>query len=784
MSFWRFVEPDTHPASPISGTHDPFLVLLSVAVACVAALAALAAVDRMRLLRSRSSRLAWLVAGGLAMGSGTWAMHFTGMLAFSLPVNVSYGLRLTLVSMLPALLSSGLALRIICRPTIHWRRLHAGGLLLAAGIVATHYTGMEAMHVDALKRYELSLFVLSIGVAHLLTAIALHLRFVSKPTSAARFWVRQASAVVMGGAVAGMHYTAMAAVRFYPAPGLPHPPEMILPPIWMAVFICAAVSLITGLTLVGAAIDRRLTEASDSAAESAIRQRSVLETMVDGVITFDRRGVIESLNPAAERMFGYDAREATGNDVRALIPALSGTMTSVKGVELQGQRRDGSVFPLELSVSEMQIGERLLFSGVVRDIKQRKDAELELRRLATAVEQTEETILITDLEGKIQYVNPAFEKITGCAREEAIGQQFDRFQGVDRNSEEGQMWSTLRRGEVWSGCCVNRRADGATYEVELTISPVRDGSKRITNFVAVKRDVTEKKVLQAQLSQAQKLESIGQLAAGIAHEINTPTQYVGDNTRFLQDAFGDLIPLLKQFRELLPAARSGRCGTEAVDETLAAMERADLDYLTEEIPRAIQQSLEGVERVSRIVRAMKEFSHPSQEKTLLDVNRAIESTITVATSEWKYVAEMELDLDPELPPVLCRPGEFNQVILNIVVNAAHAIGDVVRDGSATKGTISVVTRKAGGWAEISIGDTGTGIPEQIRGRIFEPFFTTKKVGKGTGQGLSIAHSIVVQEHGGKISVESQPGRGTRFLIQLPVADPAADEAAVAEEVGA
>jgi signal transduction histidine kinase len=283
-------------------------------------------------------------------------------------------------------------------------------------------------------------------------------------------------------------------------------------------------------------------------------------------------------------------------------------------------------------------------------------------------------------------------------------------------------------------------------------------------------------MMELQLRQAQKLESIGQLAAGIAHEINTPTQYIGDNVRFLQDAFTDLREVNRGFLQLLEAARQGAVSDEVVRELEDQMEDADMEYLAEEIPRAIAHTLEGVERVTKIVRAMKSFSHPgSEEKTPIDLNKAVESTVTVSRNEWKYHADLVTDLDPALPLVPCLPGELNQVILNLIINAAHAIADVVGDGSQGKGTLTVRTRHDGTWAEIRIEDTGGGIPEQVRERIFDPFFTTKPVGKGTGQGLAISRSVIVDQHGGTIYFDTELGRGTSFVVRLPL-EPAADPA--------
>jgi signal transduction histidine kinase len=290
----------------------------------------------------------------------------------------------------------------------------------------------------------------------------------------------------------------------------------------------------------------------------------------------------------------------------------------------------------------------------------------------------------------------------------------------------------------------------------------------LVRYEGMTEDITERKLLQSQLLHTQKLESIGQLAAGIAHEINTPTQYVGDNVRFLKGAFQDLKNLLANYERMLAAAQSNTLSCEAVQETTAAVERADAGYLLEEIPKAIEQTIEGVTRVSTLVSAMKEFSHPgTKEKTPVDLNHAIENTLAVAGNEWKYVATVETEFDPSLPLVSCLPGELNQVILNLIVNAAHAIADVVEKGGSEKGKIRVQTRNCPEWIEIRVQDTGTGIPEKVRGRIFDPFFTTKEIGKGTGQGLSIARSVVVDKHGGSIHFETEEGKGTTFIVRLP-----------------
>jgi signal transduction histidine kinase len=277
--------------------------------------------------------------------------------------------------------------------------------------------------------------------------------------------------------------------------------------------------------------------------------------------------------------------------------------------------------------------------------------------------------------------------------------------------------------------------------------------------------------LEAELRQKQKLEAIGQLAAGIAHEINTPLQYITDNTVFVRDAFQEIRVAFKQFYERLQAANGKITDVERVpNDRETAQTDDDLDHLMDEVPKAIQESLEGTERVTEIVRAMKEFSHPNAtHKTPADLNGAIRSAVTIAGNEWKNVAAVEMNLDPQLPPVPCLWGEFCQAILNIVVNAAQAIAEAPAGPGHDKGKITIASRLLGSQVEIRISDTGPGIPQAIQSKIFDPFFTTKPIGKGTGQGLSVAYAVIVGRHGGSLDVETQLGQGTTFIIKLPLA---------------
>ena len=312
-------------------------------------------------------------------------------------------------------------------------------------------------------------------------------------------------------------------------------------------------------------------------------------------------------------------------------------------------------------------------------------------------------------------------------------------------------------------------ADGVQRDFLLSRSTFTDHNGVIDGIVSVMLDITDRIKFEAQLYQSQKMEAIGQLAAGIAHEINTPTQFVGDNTRFLQDAFSDLVAACKLYKETFHAAVAGTLNTERFQEVEAQLEELDIAYLEEEVPLAIEQTLKGVDRITHIVQAMKIFAHPGgDEKEPVDINKEIDKTITITRNEWKYVADLKTDFDTALPTVPCHRAEFNQVILNLIVNAAHAIADANAKNSFEKGIITISTRQSQNRAEIRISDTGAGIPEHIRHRIFDLFFTTKEPGRGTGQGLDIAHSVIVDKHDGSIDIETEENNGTTFVIRLPI----------------
>lgn len=306
----------------------------------------------------------------------------------------------------------------------------------------------------------------------------------------------------------------------------------------------------------------------------------------------------------------------------------------------------------------------------------------------------------------------------------------------------------------------------AEEALEQLTDRTRELSAAIVNL---NEEMVHRRKIELELHQAQKLESVGRLAAGIAHEINTPVQFVSDSLEFVRTAVGDLFDLVDKLAVVQRSVSSGAPNLCAANSAAEASEAADLPYLTTQVPKALELAAEGLGRVATIVRSMKEFARPdASDMVPTDLNRAVQSTLTMAHNEYRYVADLVVELG-ELPPVPCRIGELNQVVLNILVNAAHAIGDVVA-GSERRGTITVKTYREGDDAVISVTDTGNGIPDTIRAQIFDPFFTTKEVGKGTGQGLAIARSVVVDKHRGKLTFESAVGGGTTFFIRVPIAD--------------
>jgi PAS domain S-box-containing protein len=389
-----------------------------------------------------------------------------------------------------------------------------------------------------------------------------------------------------------------------------------------------------------------------------------------------------------------------------------------------------------------------------------------------------EGFVVIDSDGRVTYANPECEWLLGRSAADMLGRTWQELvypAGNDAGIELEQtaFYKTLQDGMTRrEDDEVFMHNDGLLMPVSYSVSALSAG-QTASGVVLAFNDISERKRaeeersrLERQLNQTHKMEAVGQLAGGIAHEINTPIQYIGDNLRFLKETYEDVNRLIDDYEALTLKADGYETLQPQVDAVRRRIEEIDFGYLKEESLKALEQSLSGAEQVARIVLAMKEFAHPgTRQMALADLNRIISNAVAVCRNEWKYVADTDLQLDPTLPQVECLGGELSQVVLNLIVNAAHAIEEAGREG---KGSITVTSVLDGEWVEIRIADTGNGIPESVRDSIFNPFFTTKEVGRGTGQGLTIAQDIVVGKHHGALYFKTKTGVGTTFFVRLPL----------------
>lgn len=405
-------------------------------------------------------------------------------------------------------------------------------------------------------------------------------------------------------------------------------------------------------------------------------------------------------------------------------------------------------------------------------------AEKEL--LTTTLMSLKEGVVMTDQEGLINLFNRAAESMTGYKIDEVVNEPLNtKFRLVNPvTNEETQDVNGLlallnyvneTEGQYKAPMLIAK--SGEKIFIEGSSSMLYTPGGYMLGYVIAFQDITEKLENEVQVALSQKMEAIGQLAAGIAHEINTPIQYIGDNLRFLQRTITRITNILNAYKDMV-SKQKHILSDECIEEIEQLKKENRIDTYLSESPVAINDALDGVERVRKIVLAMREFSHPSEkEKKEADINHGIETTVVISRNEWKYFSDLETDLDPNLPMVYCQIDEINQVILNMIVNAAQSIQEKIPPGSEEKGKITIRTCHEDDKINILISDTGNGIPEEIRQRIFEPFFTTKGVGKGTGQGLSMAHNIIVNKHQGRIMIDSIVGKGTTFTIELPINPP-------------
>ncbi|MBR9971959.1 PAS domain S-box protein [Magnetospirillum sulfuroxidans] len=529
------------------------------------------------------------------------------------------------------------------------------------------------------------------------------------------------------------------------------------------------------------------------------RYQLILDAAGDGIIGLDAQGLISFANRAACDLLGIGDETIVGHNYHTLIDPESAndsgnavrrayTLGLAEKVEDALFRHgDGRALQVEYLVAPIleqhnvvgavvvfrDVSLRRLYEQTLADQQQLLEQQVAERTAALSASQQRlrgisdnlfEGVLVVDEAGQISFANNSARGLLQCPHAQglALDQVMRLGVGTDLIGFTRACWPKVIADGKPNHDDDARfvTAAGTTLNVAFGCSPLIEQGRCVGAIISF-RDIGQLKNAQQEALQSSRLASVGQLAAGIAHEINTPIQYVGDNLRFVRDAIGDMANVLAMARTLAHSSDSGNC-----QDFETAYAAADIDYLKDELPTAIDQSLDGVAQVSRIVLSMKEFSHPgSSHKSMTDINRALDSTLTVSRNTWKQVATIETDFAADLPPVQCHAGEINQVFLNLITNAAHAIE---ASGKPLPGRIAITTRKDRDNVRISIQDSGTGISSAIKEKIFDPFFTTKSVGKGTGQGLAICLDVIKIKHGGRLDVNGNEGNGAEFVITLPI----------------
>jgi len=589
----------------------------------------------------------------------------------------------------------------------------------------------------------------------------------------------------------------------------------------------AGVPYVDESRLRGPAVPEPREGTSALAAPGVARLAMVARHTADAVVLYRADGRIEWVNGAFERMTGWTLDEVIGVDRFDLVRGpflrtpefaqLRADLAAARDLstEFVTRRKDGASYWVALEIqAAIEDGELVGLVGIERDVTSRRYAEERARQtlaraesLAMALRHEKQllsAVLSTvphlvwwkDRDLRHVGVNQAYLTFRGLtAPAEVVGRRDDQVEPPPGSDAFGPEIAELE-ASVLATC-------GPALGHTVTVPSAVHGSRtflvsvlphleaaELSGIIGIAVDVSQVAELERELSAASRLKSIGQLAAGIAHEINTPVQYVSDNTRYVADSFGELLDGLREISALArPTSTTGAAGPGGEgslrERIVRVLDRLDLAFVADEVPSALEQSLEGLARVGGIVRAMKDFSHPGTGRADVDVNRVVDSTLQVSRSEWRYLADLTLDLAADAGTVPCYEGEMKQVLLNIVVNAAQAIAEG-RDAAdpERRGHIVVTTRRTPDEVLITVADDGIGMDEATRQRVFDPFFTTKPVGKGTGQGLSLAHSVVVGKHAGRIEVDSALGRGTTFTVALPTTAPAEPPAAGREAGGA
>ena len=776
MEFWRFKSVSQEYGMPMVGQYDINIVILSIAIACIACYAALTISHRIISYQSNGIRWCWLITGAVAMGLGIWAMHFTGMLAYSMGSPVHYSVPITVLSALPAILGSGIALYLLKADTITLYQNQVTAFLLATCIATMHYTGMEAMQMNAVLYYDFSLFILSYVVAHILASIALSIKFIKTQ----RFLLltkfnTSLCALVMGAAISGMHYTAMASAQFYISDSSQIiNPELYIPTSILVASIASIVIVLISVTLITANVYKYFENISDRLEESQNELNTFINSAPIMMWMMDENGQPKLFNEtwlsftgkslSDELAHSWDGNEVHPDDKKACFSVYSKHLKNRTAFDHEFRlRRFDGVYRWVREVGVPFLGARKRYMGFIGnclDITERKQVEEQLQHLqsylANIIDSMPSILIGVNADSKVTQWNSQAQKVTGISSEEAQGQNLEKvFPRIFYEMPKVQKAIITRQQQSDTKRSYHENGD-IKYE-DITIYPL------ITNGVegAVIRidDVTEKVHLEEMMIQSEKMLSVGGLAAGMAHEINNPLAGMMQTANVMRNRLtANEIPANIKVAESV--------GTN-MDVIHAFMDERGIFRMLEAIT-------DSGKRVSKIVDNILSFARKSDAETLPhNIGELLDDSLELSATDYDLKRQYDFkaikiirEYSKDLPTVVCESSKIQQVFMNIFRNGAEAMQE-----ANTKRPHFVLRTQHDPEQNrviIEIEDNGPGIKEATRRRIFEPFFTTKPVGVGTGLGLSVSYFIVSENHGGEMSVESELGKGTRFIIRLPI----------------
>lgn len=520
------------------------------------------------------------------------------------------------------------------------------------------------------------------------------------------------------------------------------------------------------------------------------------------VLEVSSEGKIFDANKAALKEYGYSLDEMKKLSLLDLRRSNANSLinyhiekSSAGAIEFNTihYRKDGSSFYAEANIFSVDLENKKVFFSIIKNVTEQKLRREQIEKLSKALEQASSAIIITDVEGKIEYANKKFEDVVKKSRNELIGKIPHLFNpDIQPKDSFNTMWDTIKSDREWKGEYFHERRNGTAFWWDVSLAPVKDDKGEIIYILGITDDITEKKNMlrilnnknvelkdtvkrlkdtQMKLIQEDKMASIGQLSAGIAHEINNPLGFVISN-------FTSLKKYINKFENVISAYRSFKSSLENSPDinleneitTINEIENKNkLDFILEDLKELLADTTEGLERVRKIVLALRMFSHENNgnEFEEYDINLGLKNTLIIANNEIKYTANVETNLE-NVPLVEANSNEINQVLLNILVNASHAIKEKVTENSDKFGIIKIHTYKDEKYIYCSIEDDGVGIPQENINKVFNPFFTTKSIGKGTGLGLSISYDIIKNKHKGDLIIESTVNIGTKVIIKIPI----------------